>query len=139
MILQITQRPVAKSAFSFLLQRRRPRLDVLRQSLSSSSSVGQSVLLDHNNDGKGYQNEGWMDSDGLTVFNTLHELVDRSCHLFADRKMFGTYNEEVNKFEWMTYANFDDKVHQCRAVLKDLGTCLQLFLKCDLLCHDAFI
>jgi hypothetical protein len=69
-----------------------------------------------------FQAKGFLDDRGLTVFDTLHEMQVRSCQVFADRELFGTYSKESKKFEWMTYQEFDDQVNKCRAVLKDIGT-----------------
>lgn len=64
---------------------------------------------------------GYVDDRGLTVFDTLHEMQERSCAVFADKDLFGTYNEEIKDFEWMTFDDYANKVHQCRATLQDLG------------------
>lgn len=65
---------------------------------------------------------GFVDEDGLTVFETLHDMQVRSCKVFSDRELFGTYSEESNKFEWMTYAQYAEKVDTCRAFLQSVGT-----------------
>lgn len=67
-----------------------------------------------------FQAEGIVDDRGLTMFNTLHEMQVRSCKVYADNDLFGTYNG--TKFEWMTYQEYADNVDKCRAVLHDLGT-----------------
>lgn len=64
---------------------------------------------------------GYVDEDGLTVFETLHEMQVRSCEVFSDRELFGTFSEESQKFEWMTYAEYADKVDTCRAFLQSVG------------------
>ena len=77
------------------------------------------VLTDHH---KKYQGEGVLDEFGLTIFDTLHEMQVRSCQVFSERQLFGTYSEETADFEWMTFQDYADKVDTCRALLKDLGT-----------------
>jgi len=74
---------------------------------------------------KAFQEQGILDERGLTIFDTLHDMQVRSCQVFNDRKLFGTYSEETKDFEWMSFADYDHKVNQCRAVLKDLGTIRQ--------------
>ena len=66
--------------------------------------------------------EEYLDDNGLTKFNTLHDLQVRSCALFADNDLFGTYDNSKDSFEYMTYADYDSKVDACRKVLMDLGT-----------------
>ena len=69
-----------------------------------------------------FQELGYLDERGLTVFDTLHEMQVRSCTVFDENKLFGSYNEAENSYKYITYGEFDDKVNKCRAVLKDLGT-----------------
>jgi hypothetical protein len=64
---------------------------------------------------------GFVDSQRLTVFNTLHELQDTSCKVYANNELFGTYNDASGKFEYIKYWEFGQKVDECRAVLKHLG------------------
>jgi hypothetical protein len=64
---------------------------------------------------------GYVDEDGLTVFETLHDMQVRSCEVFSDRELFGTYSDESEKFEWMTYAQYAEKVDTCRAFLQSVG------------------
>jgi len=68
-----------------------------------------------------WQKKGFLDERGLTVFDTLHELVDRSTQVFAPKDLFGTYVEVSKQFEWMTFNEFGTKVDHCRSVLNDLG------------------
>lgn len=68
-----------------------------------------------------FYEQGIVDDHGLTLFDTLHEMQVRSCQVFADRELFGTYSPNSKQFEWMTYADFADKVNTCRVALKDLG------------------
>jgi hypothetical protein len=76
---------------------------------------------------KHLQELGYLDEQGLTVFDTLHEMQFRSCQVYAQNDLFGTYNPKSDKFEYTTFEDFSQKVHQCRAVLKDLGEMVLLF------------
>ena len=64
---------------------------------------------------------GYLDENGLTVFDTLHEMQVRSCAVFADNDLFGTYNPESKQFVYESFEDYATQVNQCRAVLKDLG------------------
>jgi hypothetical protein len=64
---------------------------------------------------------GILDDQGLTVFDTLHEMQVRSCQVFKDNELFGTYDGESKSFKYMTYDEYNTKVNQCRSLLKDLG------------------
>lgn len=68
-----------------------------------------------------WQELGYVDDKGLTIFDTLHEMQVRSCQTYGENRIFGTYSPESQKFEWMTFADYEEKVNKCRAVLKDLG------------------
>ena len=68
-----------------------------------------------------FQELGLLDDEGLTVFETLHEMQSNSCQVFSDNELFGTYNPETESFEYMTYQEYDDNVVSCRRVLQDLG------------------
>eukprot|EP00536_Pseudo-nitzschia_multiseries_P000338 jgi/Psemu1/299994/fgenesh1_kg.4_\ len=57
----------------------------------------------------------------MTAFKTLHELQEHSSLIFADNELFGTYDEQSKTFKYMTYAEYNQKVNQCRSLLKDLG------------------
>ena len=70
---------------------------------------------------KHFQGKGCLDEQGLTVFNTLHELQVNSTLVFSENKLFGTYDEESKSFLYMTYSEYNEKVNQCRTLLKDLG------------------
>lgn len=70
---------------------------------------------------KEWQELGYVDDKGLTIFDTLHEMQFRSCQTYGANPIFGTYSKETSKFEWMTFAEYSEKVDKCRAVLKDLG------------------
>jgi hypothetical protein len=64
---------------------------------------------------------GILDDQGLTVFDTLHEMQVNSCQVFKDNELFGTYDQASNDFKYMTYDEYNQKVNQCRSLLKDLG------------------
>mmetsp|Transcript_45161 Transcript_45161/g.109962 ORF Transcript_45161/g.109962 Transcript_45161/m.109962 type:complete len:706 (+) Transcript_45161:370-2487(+) len=62
------------------------------------------------------------DETGLLKFNTLHELQENACQVYGhDHELFGTFSESSQKFEYMTYSDFGQRVEECRSVLKDLG------------------
>lgn len=65
-------------------------------------------------------NEELLDKNNLLVFKTLHELQRNACQVFAGNNLFGTHNASLNKFEWMTYKEYNDKVSNCRRVLKEV-------------------
>jgi hypothetical protein len=94
-------------------------------SAGTASLRSMSTNVSVTEDDKAFQEKGFLDERGLTVFDTLHEMQVRSCQVFAPRKLFGTYSKESNKFEWMTYQDFDNAVNKCRVVLKDIGTSLE--------------
>lgn len=71
---------------------------------------------------KEYQELGYLDDQRLTLFDTLHEMQVRSCEIYAENDLFGTYNAEADCFKYISYSEFGEKVDRCRAVLKDLGT-----------------
>ena len=68
-----------------------------------------------------FRQEGFLDEKGLTIFNTLHEMIHGSCRVYAHNELFGTYSPTTEKFEYMTYEEFGNKVNQCRSMLKNLG------------------
>eukprot|EP00542_Grammatophora_oceanica_P015624 CAMPEP_0194026162 /NCGR_PEP_ID=MMETSP0009_2-20130614/475_1 /TAXON_ID=210454 /ORGANISM="Grammatophora oceanica, Strain CCMP 410" /LENGTH=683 /DNA_ID=CAMNT_0038664711 /DNA_START=119 /DNA_END=2170 /DNA_ORIENTATION=- len=72
-----------------------------------------------------FQQKGYVDDIGLTMFDTLHELQHRSCAVYDANPIFGTHTvpegSTEGKFEWMTYGEFNDKVAHARGVLKDIG------------------
>jgi len=68
-----------------------------------------------------FQGEGIVDERGLVQFDTLHEMQERSCRVFEEKPLFGTYSEASKQFEWMKYQEFAQKVDTCRALLHDLG------------------
>ena len=80
---------------------------------------------------KEWQEKGYVDERGLTVFDTLHEMQIRSCKTYSDNQLFGTYTEGPDgknaRFEWMTYHEFSVAVDKCRAVLQDIGMSCTLY------------
>jgi len=74
---------------------------------------------------KAMKEMGYLDDRGLTVFDTLHEMQVRSCAVYEKRNLFGTYSNETERFEWMSFKEYADKVDRCRTVLKDLGASLK--------------
>jgi hypothetical protein len=75
---------------------------------------------------KKWQEIGYVDEKGLTLFDTLHEMQVRSCATYAENELFGTYTEgkdgKDSSFQWMTFQEYATNVNKCRAVLKDIGT-----------------
>jgi hypothetical protein len=70
---------------------------------------------------KHFQGAGILDDQGMVIFNTLHELQVNSTMVYRDNELFGTYDKESKSYLFMTYAEYSQKVNQCRALLKDLG------------------
>lgn len=70
-----------------------------------------------------FQDQGLLDAQGLTVFNTLHELQETACKVYPKNELFGTFSEESLKFEYLSYEEFGGKVDKCRSVLSHLGEC----------------
>lgn len=85
---------------------------------ASTSSSCRFITTDQE---KHFQGLGILDDQGLTAFNTLHELQVNSALVFKENELFGTYEEESNSYRYMTYDDFNKKVNQCRVLLKDLG------------------
>jgi hypothetical protein len=75
---------------------------------------------------KKWQELGYVDDKGLTVFDSLHEMQIRSCATYAENELFGTYTQGKDGkeafFQWMTFQEYATIVNKCRAVLKDIGT-----------------
>lgn len=69
-----------------------------------------------------FRKKGLLDENGLTVFDTLHEMIHGSCRVYSQNDVFGTYNPQSAKFEYMSYQEFGNKVDQCRSMLKNIGT-----------------
>jgi hypothetical protein len=70
-----------------------------------------------------FKEQGLLDNQGMTVFNTLHELQEVACKVYGNNELFGTFSGETQQFEYLTYKQFGGKVEECRAVLKNLGKC----------------
>jgi hypothetical protein len=68
-----------------------------------------------------FQELGYLDEQKLTLFDTLHEMQVRSCEIYAENDLFGSYDAKDDCFKYITYSEFGEKVNRCRAVLKDLG------------------
>ena len=68
-----------------------------------------------------FKERGFLDDEGLTTFNTLHELQVRSSLVFKENKLFGTYNEKSQSYDYMTYDEYNQTVNKCRTLLNDLG------------------
>jgi hypothetical protein len=68
-----------------------------------------------------FQEMGYLDENGLTVFDTLHEMQVRSCAVFAENDFLGTYDPESKQFAYESFQDYANQVDKCRAVLKDLG------------------
>lgn len=75
---------------------------------------------------KKWQELGYVDEKGLTLFNSLHEMQVRSCATYAENELFGSYTEGKDgkeaSFQWMTFQEYAANVNKCRTVLKDIGT-----------------
>lgn len=70
---------------------------------------------------KHFQQLGVLDDQGLTTFNTLHELQVNSSLVFKENELFGTYEEQSKSYNYITYDDYNKKVNQCRVLLKELG------------------
>jgi long-chain acyl-CoA synthetase len=90
-------------------------IDGLSSTLSTSR---RSVSTDQE---KHFQELGVLDDQGLTTFNTLHELQVNSSLVFKDQELFGTYVEESKSYDYITYDEYSQRVNKCRVLLKDLG------------------
>jgi hypothetical protein len=82
-----------------------------------------------------FRKAGILDEHGFTSFDTLHEMQVRSCMVYSGNDLFGTYNPGSEQFEYMTYQEFDEKVNQCRPLLKDLGKPILQKLECVSSCY----
>ena len=75
--------------------------------VTPTSSAFRFISTEHE---KECQELGLLDEDGLTVFDTLHEMQVNSCKVFSENDLFGTYQEDSNSFEYITYQDYADKV-----------------------------
>jgi len=73
------------------------------------------------NQEKIFQEQGILDENGLTVFETLHDMQSRACTVYAENNLFGTYSPITESFEYITYNDYNTRVDKCRTVLRDLG------------------
>ncbi|HAG61716.1 MAG: long-chain fatty acid--CoA ligase [Legionellales bacterium] len=53
------------------------------------------------------------------TFTNLVAMQQSACQCFSDRPLFGT--KIANQYQWITYAEFAERVNQCRAGLAQLG------------------
>ncbi|KAL7581293.1 hypothetical protein ACA910_006060 [Epithemia clementina (nom. ined.)] len=114
----ITPRSTALSRRALQNIVRSSSVSFVQRALSATTAASSPV---HMPDRPTWQAKGFMDDRGLTVFGTLHEMIDRSCQVFGPRNLFGTYSETSKSFEWINFQEFADKVDSCRSVLRDLG------------------
>ena len=68
-----------------------------------------------------FREQGIVGDDGLVLFDTIHEMQVRSCMVYKDNDLFGTYSPDEEAYVWQTYGEYAKNVNTCRAVLKDLG------------------
>ena len=87
-------------------------------STSTSSTSRRFITTDQE---KQFQELGVLDDEGLTNFETLHELQVNSNLVFKEHDLFGTYSEESKDYHYITYDEYNQAVNQCRVLLKDLG------------------
>lgn len=83
-----------------------------------SSSSRRFITTDQE---KHFQELGVLDEQGLTRFNTLHELQVNSTLVFKDNELFGTYAEESKSYNYITYDEYNQRVNKCRTLLKESG------------------
>ncbi len=88
---------------------------------SSSSSRSTSRRFITTDQEKHFQELGVLDEEGLTRFNTLHELQVNSALVFKDNELFGTYAEESKSYNYITYDEYNQRVSKCRSLLKESG------------------
>ena len=88
------------------------------ESSSSRSTSRRFITTDQE---KHFQELGVLDEEGLTRFNTLHELQVNSALVFKDNELFGTYAEESKSYNYITYDEYDQRVSKCRSLLKESG------------------
>ena len=124
MMLTSKLRPISRRVVGSLSTRKvLPSLSVVgtnnNNSKYTSCSTARYISSEQT---KKFQELGILDDQGLTIFDTLHEMQINSCQVFSSNELFGTYNEDTKNFQFMTYLDYADKVNQCRSLLKDLGT-----------------
>mmetsp|Transcript_6941 Transcript_6941/g.14275 ORF Transcript_6941/g.14275 Transcript_6941/m.14275 type:complete len:696 (+) Transcript_6941:104-2191(+) len=87
----------------------------------SSSTLSTSRRFITTDQEKQFQELGVLDDQGLTRFDTLHELQVNSTLIFKEQELFGTYEEESKSYHYITYDEYNQRVNKCRVLLKDLG------------------
>jgi long-chain acyl-CoA synthetase len=106
------------SSLERLALARKPLVPLFRWKYSFSTSASKlhsSTKFDK------FREHGIVDDRGMLVFDTLHEMQVRSCQIYAQNDLFGTFDSMSGSFKYMSYAEFGKKVDTCRAMLKDLG------------------
>ncbi len=88
---------------------------------SSTSTLSTSRRFITTDQEKQFQELGVLDDQGLTRFDTLHELQVNSNLVFKEHELFGTYSEESKNYHYITYDEYNQTVNQCRVLLQDLG------------------
>ena len=96
---------------------------VLQNIIDTRAPTSNTCRFLTNEQEKHFHEMGCLDKQGMTAFSTLHELQVNSTLVYSENELFGTYNEESKSFQYMTYSEYNEKVNQCRALLKDLGEC----------------
>lgn len=116
-------RPIARKSLQLITRNRTSELSAALQCWSSASSsistnTRRSISTQRE---QHFQDIGYLDEENLTIFNTLHEMQVRSCQVYAENDLFGSFDETHNKFNYITYKEFGNQVDNCRTVLRDLG------------------
>ena len=116
-MLSVKLRPTA-SKFLNSIARNRGR--ELSASLATkwNPSGSRSISTERENH---FKDLGYLNDEGLTIFSTLHNMQVRSCAVYAENELFGSYDAAENNFKYVTYEEFGNQVDKCRAVLKELG------------------
>lgn len=88
---------------------------------ASTSTLSTSRRFITTDQEKRFQELGVLDGQGLTKFDTLHELQVNSSIVFKEHDLFGTYNEESKSYHYISYDEYNQTVNRCRVLLKELG------------------
>ncbi|RYH30383.1 hypothetical protein EON65_05305 [archaeon] len=72
-------------------------------------------LRDMNPHSTDMKDEKFVDS------KTLAEMQEKAAHMFANKPLFGVYDNHVNHFKYLTYQDFDVVVDLTRGILDKLG------------------
>ena len=109
--------------------------ETLRLFSAAASAVPEDVDTSSE---KAFRRDIPFDENGFIEFNNLHDLQVFASQEFAERDLFGTFSPESKSFEWISFADYGNRVDQCRALLKDLGTWgwKATVLSCDALSHN---